>query len=91
MNVLTQIYHAKEPPRIPDTLSSELKDFIKSCLKMEPKERWNVYQLLRHPFITGDVFTFHNVAQFTEKNYEFENKFFSEDKNTRYFYFYILF
>lgn len=91
MNVLTQIYHAKEPPSIPDTLSSELKDFIKSCLKMEPKERLNVYQLLRHPFITGDVFTFHNVAQFTEKNYEFENKFFSEDKNTRYFNFYILF
>jgi serine/threonine protein kinase len=84
MAVLYQIYHAKEPPRIPGHLSPDLKDFINCCMKIEPKERWNVYQLLRHPFITGDVFTFHNTGQFMEKNNtEFDNKFFSEEKNTR--------
>jgi serine/threonine protein kinase len=83
MSVLSQIYHAKEPPAFPQNINSELKDFLGCCLKIEPKERWNVFQLLRHPFITGDVFTFHNTGQFLEKNIEFDNKYFSEERNTR--------
>jgi serine/threonine protein kinase len=81
MTVLYNIYHAKEPPLIPINLSPSLKDFINCCLKIEPQERWNVFQLLRHPFITGDHFTFFSGT--TEQNVEFENKFFSEDKNSR--------
>jgi serine/threonine protein kinase len=89
MTVLYQIYNIKEPPAIPEFLSSELRDFISCCLKIEPKDRWNVYQLLRHPFITGDMFTFHNIGERNnnfggDKNMEFENKFYSEERNTRY-------
>lgn len=95
MNVLVQLYNIKEPPNIPDSLSNDLKDFISCCLKIEPKERLNVYELLRHPFITGDVFTFHNVGNlnYHEKNNEFENKFFSEERNTRCYmnFYYLLF
>lgn len=87
MRVLFQIYNAKEPPKISDHLSSELKDFITCCLKIEPRERWNVFQLLRHPFITGDIVVFSNSPDSNNSDLmknEFENKFFSEDKNTRY-------
>jgi serine/threonine protein kinase len=93
MTVLYNIYHAKEPPKIPSNLSAQLKDFISCCLKIEPGERWNVYKLLRHHFITGDHFSFlpyanshHQDSQRleqSEQNIEFENKFYSEEKNTR--------
>jgi serine/threonine protein kinase len=43
------------PPPIPQNISIEMKDFINCCLKIEPTERLNVYNLLRHPFITGDI------------------------------------
>jgi serine/threonine protein kinase len=54
MTVLYNIYNAKEPPKIPENISEPLKDFINCCLKIEPKERMNVCNLLLHPFITGD-------------------------------------
>jgi serine/threonine protein kinase len=55
MTVLYQISNSKLPPNVPEFLSNELKDFLSCCLRMEPTERFNVYQLLRHPFITGDI------------------------------------
>jgi serine/threonine protein kinase len=87
MAVLYQIYHAREPPNILSHLSTELKDFIKCCMKIEPRDRWNVYKLLRHPFITGDVINFNNSPNSNNSpigKSEFENKFCSEDKNSRY-------
>ncbi len=30
-----------------------MKDFINHCLKKDPKQRSNVYELLNHWFITG--------------------------------------
>jgi serine/threonine protein kinase len=90
MTVLYNIYHAKDPPKIPSNLSPQLRDFISCCLKIEPLERWNVYNLLRHPFITGDHFSFlpytignNQQNQHSEQNIEFENKFYSEEKNSR--------
>lgn len=55
MTVLYNIYTTKQPPDTPEGLSAELRDFLQCCLKLEPTERLNVYQLLRHPFITGDI------------------------------------
>lgn len=52
------LYHlikTEIPPEIPEkfrsNISYDLNDFISSCLKINPKERLNVTQLLNHPFI----------------------------------------
>ena len=55
MTVLYNIFNSKIPPIIPINVSNELKDFLECCLKIEPSERLNVFQLLTHPFITGDI------------------------------------
>lgn len=54
------LYHlikTEIPPEIPDkyksNISYDLHNFITSCLKINPKERPNVSQLLNHPFITN--------------------------------------
>lgn len=48
-----KILETNEPPKIPDHVSPELNQFLSLCLKMNPTERANVSQLLRHPFIVG--------------------------------------
>ena len=53
MAVLFQLYNNNNPPPIPDKISDSCKDFLTSCLQIEPMKRANVYKLLRHPFITG--------------------------------------
>mmetsp|Transcript_3410 Transcript_3410/g.7078 ORF Transcript_3410/g.7078 Transcript_3410/m.7078 type:complete len:203 (+) Transcript_3410:886-1494(+) len=45
------VCNSNEPPEIPADLSPAGKDFILSCLKRNPSDRPNVYQLLRHPFV----------------------------------------
>ncbi|MFS7985804.1 putative mitogen-activated protein kinase kinase kinase STE-STE11 family [Helianthus anomalus] len=40
-----------EPPPIPDTLSSEARDFILKCLQVNPNDRPTAAQLLDHPFL----------------------------------------
>ena len=47
---MVQICKAIEPP-IPNNISPELDDFLRNCLRKEPKERYNVRKLLEHPFI----------------------------------------
>lgn len=54
MAVMIKIGKAKEPPPIPEQIqSAELRDFIKSCLKIRPSERATVDELLQHPFLTS--------------------------------------
>jgi serine/threonine protein kinase len=36
-----------------DDVSDSAKNFICRCLSLQPKQRWNVKQLLAHPWITG--------------------------------------
>ncbi len=45
------IMNATQPPALPNHISPVLRDFIENCLKRNPNERANVYELLRHPFI----------------------------------------
>ena len=53
-NVLFQIANSKSPPDIPKNCSFNLRNFISCCLKINPYERLNVTQLLKHPFIIGN-------------------------------------
>lgn len=45
------IGEAIEGPEIPQNLSKDAKDFLSRCFKYEPEERYNVFELLRHPWI----------------------------------------
>ncbi|KAK9286809.1 hypothetical protein L1049_015214 [Liquidambar formosana] len=40
-----------EPPRVPDSLSSDAQDFIFKCLQVNPNNRPTAAQLLEHPFV----------------------------------------
>lgn len=40
-----------ERPHIPDSLSSEARDFILQCLQVDPSLRPTAAQLLDHPFV----------------------------------------
>ncbi|XP_019094884.1 PREDICTED: mitogen-activated protein kinase kinase kinase ANP1 [Camelina sativa] len=43
----------KSHPPIPDTLSSDAKDFLLKCLQEVPNLRPTASELLKHPFVTG--------------------------------------
>lgn len=93
MAVLFQLYNINRTPSLPSSMSRYCKDFVVKCLKINPRERANVHDLLRHPFITGYpldqiVFTFkgdqrvfeefHNHASSTDSSKSKEsNNFFS--------------
>ncbi|KAI4389137.1 hypothetical protein MLD38_001394 [Melastoma candidum] len=40
-----------EPPPVSDTLSSDAKDFIMRCIRVNPEERPTAAELLEHPFV----------------------------------------
>jgi serine/threonine protein kinase len=48
---MLEILKFEKPPKIPEDLSSEAKSFLEKCLKINPKERWNVNKLKAHPWI----------------------------------------
>jgi serine/threonine protein kinase len=54
LSVLNHIYKSENPPEIPNFVSPVLKDFLEKCLAMDPKDRWNIYLLKKHTFVTGD-------------------------------------
>ncbi|XP_072982338.1 mitogen-activated protein kinase kinase kinase NPK1-like isoform X1 [Typha latifolia] len=45
----------KSHPPIPEHLSLEAKDFLLKCLQEEPNLRPTASDLLRHPFVTGEL------------------------------------
>ena len=53
ITALYNIMNATNPPELPGFLTSDLQDFLNKCFKMNPRERSNVFKLLRHPFIVG--------------------------------------
>lgn len=54
MAALYNIMNVKEPPELPEELniSKECREFIRHCMMIDPKHRWNVRKLLQHDFIT---------------------------------------
>ncbi|KAF8052734.1 hypothetical protein N665_1514s0006 [Sinapis alba] len=40
-----------ESPEIPECISEKGKDFLMKCLEKDPKQRWKVEELLKHPFL----------------------------------------
>ena len=40
-----------EPPDVPDSLSSDARDFILKCLQVNPSDRPTAGELLDHPFV----------------------------------------
>lgn len=54
LSVLNHIYKSENPPEIPSNASNVLRDFLNKCLVMEPKDRWNIFQLKKHAFVTGE-------------------------------------
>ncbi|KAM7264099.1 hypothetical protein ACFE04_001782 [Oxalis oulophora] len=44
-----------EIPEVPAHFSKEGIDFLTKCLERDPKKRWKAWELLEHPFITGNI------------------------------------
>lgn len=63
---LMHIANAKQGPQIPNTLSKEAQDFLQKCLQIDPKKRWNVHRLLKHPFIVNQQIS----QQYLQNPYE---------------------
>lgn len=40
-----------EPPPVPDSLSTDARDFILKCIQVNPNDRPTAAQLLDHPFV----------------------------------------
>ena len=51
----------------PELWSSDLIDFCDACLQIRPGGRWTASQLLEHPFLSSDVATADEFAQFTSE------------------------
>ncbi|XP_050382914.1 mitogen-activated protein kinase kinase kinase 18-like [Argentina anserina] len=57
LTLLYRIGHSGESPEIPSFLSDQARDFLGKCLMRDPKERWTVRQLLKHPFLEEMMIT----------------------------------
>jgi serine/threonine protein kinase len=64
MSALFRIVQDPHPP-LPESISSELRSFLLSCFKKEPKERETAKQLLDHPFIKK--YKFDGIRQNAQK------------------------
>ncbi|EAR92961.2 cyclin-dependent kinase-like Serine/Threonine kinase family protein (macronuclear) [Tetrahymena thermophila SB210] len=51
--IILRVGLLKQPPQFLENLqiSEKLSDFLLHCFQIKPEERWNVDQLLQHPFI----------------------------------------
>lgn len=49
--LMYRIAYSAQLPETPSGLSDEAKDFLSKCLRRDPRERWTVTQLRRHPFL----------------------------------------
>ncbi|CAN4109961.1 unnamed protein product [Withania somnifera] len=50
-SLLYQIAFSGQSPEIPNFLSLQAMDFLSKCLRRDPRERWTVKELLKHPFL----------------------------------------
>ncbi|XP_028784601.1 mitogen-activated protein kinase kinase kinase 18-like [Neltuma alba] len=52
-DTLSRIGYSDDLPELPGQLSELGRDFLKKCLRREPKQRWSCDQLLQHPFLSS--------------------------------------
>ena len=50
---MMHIVNNKNPPKVPDDISPEARDFLERCWERDPFRRPNCDRLLAHPFIRG--------------------------------------
>ncbi|KAL6535901.1 hypothetical protein OROHE_012745 [Orobanche hederae] len=50
-STMRRIAFSGEAPEVPIFLSDLAKDFLDKCLRVDPRERWTVVQLLGHSFV----------------------------------------
>ncbi|XP_047147132.1 mitogen-activated protein kinase kinase kinase 20-like [Vigna umbellata] len=62
-SLIIRIGVGEELPKITEELSEEGKDFLEKCFVKDPKNKWSVEMLLKHPFIKVDSFSFEKVHQ----------------------------
>ena len=55
VSALFHIASSKAPPPVPDSLSPEGRDFLRQCMRREPRERPTAEELLTHAFVTTQV------------------------------------
>ena len=53
--IMHNILEYNIPPPLPLEISDSLKSFLEDCLRIKPTERKNIYYLLNHPFIIGNI------------------------------------
>ena len=70
LSILNCICKNNEPPKIPEGMSEELKDFVKKCLVLEPNKRCNVYELKKHPFIENNNINITTIAGSTTTSFQ---------------------
>ncbi|XP_010244478.1 PREDICTED: mitogen-activated protein kinase kinase kinase 2-like [Nelumbo nucifera] len=51
VSALYRIAFTEDTPELPNCLSEQAKDFLSKCLRRDPKDRWTISQLLKHPFV----------------------------------------
>ncbi|EOY17077.1 Mitogen-activated protein kinase kinase kinase 21, putative [Theobroma cacao] len=50
-----KLFHSRNPPKIPENMSSAGKDFLMKCFARNPSERWTAAMLLNHPYLLPDL------------------------------------
>ena len=70
LSVLNCICKNNEPPKIPEGMSKELKDFVEKCLVVEPNKRYNVYELKKHPFIENNNIIITSIGGSTTSSFQ---------------------
>ncbi|KAJ8754873.1 hypothetical protein K2173_015385 [Erythroxylum novogranatense] len=70
VSALYKIGFSNEVPDFPGWFSDQGKDFLSKCLCRDPKERWNIKELLEHPFLDESEVQYYSkeVGEFTRSN-----------------------
>lgn len=55
VSVMWKIAQLKTTPRLPESITGDLKDFVTKCLQVDPHDRPTAQRLSKYQFITGNL------------------------------------